>query len=100
MDEHRQKTAGQCDRTRTRSGIGVGLSAPAAGGTLGPSRPSSGRRHRHRHATVERCLAAGDLTLPRLDDVAEQDFVDLVSADAGSLEGSGNGETAEIHCGE
>jgi hypothetical protein len=53
-------------------------------------------RHRHRDTGVDRSLACGDLTGARLQDVAHQDVVDLLTGEAGPFECGADGEPAEL----
>ena len=55
-----------------------------------------GGRDAHGDAGVGGGLAGGDLARAGLDDVAHEDVVDLVGADAGPLERRRDGDTAEI----
>ena len=49
-----------------------------------------------RNAGRHRSLAGGDLTRPRLEDVAHQDIVDTAGVDAGSANGFRDGDRAEV----
>jgi hypothetical protein len=58
------------------------------------------RGHSHRYVGLACCLASSDLALTGLDHVAHDDLVNLITGQAGTLQGGGEGVTAQVHGGK
>jgi hypothetical protein len=87
-DEIQVAVAGLDRRRRHRHG----------GGARNADAVDGDRRHAVGDAGLELGLAGGVLAEPGLDDVAEDDFVELVAGDAGALERLSHHERAELDC--